>query len=100
MKPIEFKGMNATMMREIDAKEGRLPICKTDKGWITCWKMGFWDRFRAVFFGRIWLYTYSKKYQHPVSMACVRNLFPKIPSVTPAPSKGYRIPQKRRKRDR
>lgn len=96
MKPIKFKEMNATMMENVDSKTGRLPICKTDKGWISCWKMGLWDRIRAVVFGRIWLYTYSPKFQHPVSLACIRNLFKRIKPLTPDPSKGYKIPKKRR----
>lgn len=77
MKPVEFKGQNSTTM-PVEGEEGRLPICMTDKGFITCWKLSFADRVRAVVFGRVWSYNYTPKCYHQISMECMRDIFVKL----------------------
>jgi len=78
-------------------KQGKLPICKTDIGWISCWRLNFMDRIRAVIFGRVWIYTYDTKFQYPVSMSCERTLFNKVPKPKKNKNLQYKIPKKRRR---
>jgi len=98
MRPIEFPEKNATLMPVKGTKQGKLPVCKTDKGWISCWKLSFMDRIRAVIFGHVWIYTYDTKFQYPVSMSCERTLFKKVPKPKENTKIfNYKIPKKRRK---
>lgn len=95
MKPIKFKESNATLMPVKGTDQGKLPICKTDKGWISCWRLSFFDRIRAVIFGHIWIYTYGK-FQYPVSMSCERNLFTRVLGKISPNRHAYIFPKKRR----
>lgn len=88
MKPVKFKEVNATMMPEEyqslikahpkEREDGKLPICVLSDGWLSCWKLSFADRIRAVIFGRVWIYNFSPKYHYPISMECMRNIFVKL----------------------
>lgn len=100
MKPIKFKEQNATLLGEKGSDVGRLPVCKTEKEWISCWKLSFMDKIRALVYGRIWICLYSKKAHPPVSVACIQNVFKKIDAEPSKGRRAHRFPKKRKKHGR
>jgi hypothetical protein len=57
MKPVKFKHQNI-VFAEDQPQYQPLPALKieSDTGEvISCWRLGFWERLRILFLGRIWL---------------------------------------------
>lgn len=78
MNPIKFKEQTGILKRphNMTAEECEpLPIHFTGKEYISCWKMSFKERFKALFFGKIWLYVFSEISQPPVAVVCDKNIF-------------------------
>ncbi len=65
MKPIKFEGVNV-IYAEDQAEYIPLPcLVREDGRAVSCWKMSFFDRIRALFLGKVWLHilTYGKPLQ-------------------------------------
>jgi len=44
---------------------------------ISCWKMTWKQRIKALFWGKVWLSVYSGQTQPPVSVDCSKTVFTK-----------------------
>lgn len=78
MKPIKFKEQTGILLKLHDMSDEEcesLPIHFTGDHYISCWKMNFKERIKALFFGKIWLYIYSKISQPPVGIVCDKTVF-------------------------
>lgn len=73
MRPIKFKFHNRTLSKPEGMEDcGSLPVFTDSKRCVSCWRLGFKERIRVLFFGRIWLTVYGGGTQPPVSMYCGR----------------------------
>ena len=54
MKPIEFKGMNGTAAKDQPPYQP-LPMYRDDKYVVSCWKMSWRERAKALWTGQIWM---------------------------------------------
>ena len=80
MRPIEFREQTAILERPLimtDRECGPLPVYRDGEHYISCWRMGFRERLRALLFGRVWVWVYSVWTQPPISLACYRSAFKK-----------------------
>lgn len=81
MRPIKFKFQNKTLLKPPtrDMEDcGSLPVNTDGKRCVSCWRLGFKERIRALVFGRIWLTVYGGVTQPPVSMVCNKTFFKRI----------------------
>jgi len=75
MKPIKFKEVNKILMGE-DSTVGDLPVFADGKQCLSCWKMNFRERLKALVWGKIWLCVLMPKGMHPpVWLICDRRGF-------------------------
>jgi len=76
-KPRGFKESNRTLMP--DNHPGHevqpLPVVSDGDYCVSSWRLSFWERFSALFFGRVWLYVLSGSTQPPVWVAAMRRGF-------------------------
>jgi hypothetical protein len=75
MKPIEFEGQTKVLQRPSGMTEeecGSLAILNLDNTCISCWKMTWRERIKALFTGKIWLGVLSGQTQPPVYCAVDR----------------------------
>jgi Zn-finger protein len=81
MKPIKFKEANKILSKPEswgEEKEcGLLPVFTDGEQCISCWKLSFIQRINALFFGKVWLSTYTGKTQPPVWLDCKKTVFEK-----------------------
>lgn len=78
MRPIKFKYYNKMLLKPERMEDcGSLPVHTDGKSCVSCWRLGFFERIRALVFGRIWLTVYGGVTQPPVSMNCRKKLFRK-----------------------
>ena len=78
MRPIKFKYHNKTLLkpqRMTDEECGSLPVHADGESCVSCWRLGFFERVRALVFGRIWLTVYGGVTQPPVSLFCGKKFF-------------------------
>ena len=78
MKPIKFKEQTGTLLKpkSMTNKECRsLPVHRTGKDIISCWKMNFKDRIKALMFGKVWLHIMGKETHPPVAIVCKKTMF-------------------------
>jgi len=78
MIPIEFKEQTGLLLKPHGMTEeecSSLPIHFTGEQYISCWKMNFKERIKALLFGNVWLYVRGKITQPPVSLVCARKPF-------------------------
>lgn len=81
MNPIEFINQTKVLQpnsnqKEIDGKQvGTLPIFTDGDQVISCWRLSFRERIKALWFGKIWLGIYSGQTQPPVWLSCDENVF-------------------------
>lgn len=73
MKPIEFKQMNRTLMGKRTIKP--LPVYSDNDFCISCWRLNFIERIRALFWGTIWVQLRSGKSQPPIALMCQKKGF-------------------------
>lgn len=61
-----------------------LPIHTDGTECLSCWKMSFFERLKALIFGNIWIFVRSGSTQPPISLGCWRKAFikPKRKGVT------------------
>lgn len=72
MKPIEFPGMNTDLKKpaNMTAEEcSSLPCFRDGAQVISCWKLTFIERLRALRTGKIWLTVISGATQPPVALS-------------------------------
>lgn len=80
MEPIKFPESNADLQKPegwTDEECGSLPVFRDGQQCISLWKMTWRERFSALFFGRVWLYVWSKNTQPPVGLSATRQIFGK-----------------------
>ncbi len=80
MKPIHFEEANKDLLKPnsmTDKKCGSLPVWTNNKQCISCWKMSFKDKIRAILFGKVWLSVLSGQTQPPVSLTIEKSMFEK-----------------------
>lgn len=66
MKPIKFRETNSIL--EASAPIKPLPVFRGDGYIISCWKLDWIDRMRALFGGKVWLSVKSNITTHPVHL--------------------------------
>lgn len=69
MKPIEFKGQTIVLQKPAnmtDEECSPLAILQLDNTCISCWKMTWRERIKALFTGVVWLGVLSGRTQPPV----------------------------------
>ena len=71
MKPIKFDEANSLFVKE---GAGDLPTYKDGYQIVSCWKMSFKDRVKALLFGKVWLCILGAK-QPPVWLDCTKSVF-------------------------
>ncbi len=80
MKPMKFKEQTGTLLKPdsmTDEECGALPIHRTKEYLISCWKMNFKERIKAVLFGKIWVWVWSNSTQPPIALQCEKTVFEK-----------------------
>lgn len=78
MKPIKFKEANKNLLKPnsmTDKECGSLWVFNDEKQCISCWKMTFKQRIKALIYGKIWLSVLSGKTQPPVWVDCDKTVF-------------------------
>lgn len=81
MRPIKFKEQTGTLTKPksmTDKDCGSLPVRRTGKDIISCWKMNYKDRIKALLFGKIWLHIMGKETHPPVGVVCKKTVFKKV----------------------
>lgn len=69
-KPIDFKESNFNWLKPngmTDEECGSLPAYRDGKHSISCWKLGFVERIKILFTGKVWLWIFGGM-QPPVSV--------------------------------
>lgn len=66
MKPTKFPQANGTLSGY--GEVGDLPVFRGDMQIISCWRLSWRDRFRALLFGTVWLHVLSGSTHHPVGL--------------------------------
>ncbi len=69
MNPIEFKGQSVVLNKPAtmtDEECKSLPIARMDNTCISCWKMNWRERLKALLTGKVWLGILSGQTQPPV----------------------------------
>lgn len=74
MKPIEFKEANVKL---ILTGCGDLPAFRDGRQVISCWKMSFKERIRALISGKVWLGIRHENTQPPAWLKVMRTAFKK-----------------------
>lgn len=74
MKPIKFKEANAMLE---GSGCGDLPVFRDGTQVISCWKMSFGERIRALFSGLIWMGIRHESTQPPAWLKVERTAFKK-----------------------
>lgn len=78
MRPIRFPEVNKTLKPPMghEASVKDLPVWTNNDMVASCWRLSFWERIRALIFGRVWLQVLTHKgTQPPVAMSCYRSIF-------------------------
>ena len=86
MTPIHFPQANkilaAPLGRENDISP--LPVHSDGKQCLSCWRLTWSERIRALLHGRVWLCTLTGPTQPPVWLDARRTVFPRAqPSLAP-----------------
>ena len=81
MTPVKFKESNRTLGKPesmTDEECGSLDVYTDGESCLSCWRMSFLERLRALFFGRVWLWVvFGHGTQPPVALECKRTAFRK-----------------------
>jgi hypothetical protein len=78
MKPIKFKEANKNLLKPesmTDTECGSLWVYNDGKQCISCWKMTFKQRIKAILFGKVWLSVMGGQTQPPVWVDCDKTVF-------------------------
>jgi len=78
MKPIKFKEANKNLLKPesmSDEECGSLWVFSDGEQCISCWRMTFKQRIKALLWGRVWLSVRSGNTQPPVRVDCDKTIF-------------------------
>ena len=77
MKPIKFKEMNRELTKPKNMTEecSSLYVYTDEEVCISCWKLSFIERLKALIHGRVWLGVLSGGTQPPVFIDCCKTIF-------------------------
>ena len=81
MIPIKFKQANKDLLKpenydvERNGECGTLPVFSNGEECISLWKMTLVERFKSLFFGKIWMRVLSGNTQPPVSLSVNKDIF-------------------------
>lgn len=78
MKPIKFKQANRELLGPklmTDDEYRNLWVFTDDTECVSCWKLSFRERIRALIFGKVWLGILSGNTQPPVWLDCNDTVF-------------------------
>lgn len=75
MKPTKFKEQNKVLKGFPSKHIKDLSVFTDGEIIMSCWKMSFIERFKALFFGKVWLQVRSEKTHPPVTLICNRTGF-------------------------
>lgn len=78
MKPVKFEQANRILSKPsnmTDDECSSLWVYSDGKTCISCWKMTWLQRIKALLFGRVWLGIYSGNTQPPVWLDCDKTVF-------------------------
>jgi len=76
--PVKFPEANKNLLKPesmTDEECASLWVYSDGRQCISCWKLGFIDRMKALLFGRIWLGVLSGDTQPPVWILCQKSVF-------------------------
>jgi len=81
MTPAKFKEANRTLRKPdsmTDEECSSLDVYTDGESCLSCWRMNFLERLRALFFGRVWLWVVcGHGTLPPVALECKRSAFRK-----------------------
>ncbi len=80
MTPAKFKESNLVLRKPdsmTDEECGSLEVYTDGMTCLSCWRMSFRERLRALLFGRVWLWVVGGSTQPPVALECKRSAFKK-----------------------
>ena len=80
MSPIKFKEANKNLSKPssmTDEECGPLWVFNDNDQCISCWKLSFKERVKALFFGNIWIGILSGVTQPPIWLDCKKTVFEK-----------------------
>lgn len=78
MTPIKFKEANRNLSKPpnmTDAECSSLWVYSDGTQCISCWKMSWKQRIKALLFGKVWLSVLSGSTQPPVWLDCDKTVF-------------------------
>lgn len=78
MKPIKFKQANRELLGPklmTDDECRNLWVFTDDTECVSCWKLSFKERIRALIYGKVWLGVLSGNTQPPVWLDCNDTVF-------------------------
>jgi hypothetical protein len=78
MEPKSFPQANKNLLKPegmTDEECGSLPVYNDGKVCISLWQMTWQERFKALFFGKIWLFVHSGHTQPPVALMVEKEIF-------------------------
>lgn len=77
MEPIKFPQSNKEFKKPhnmTDEECSSLSVYYDGESNLSCWKMSWMERFSALFFGKVWLWSHGN-YQQPVSLLADKSAF-------------------------
>lgn len=80
MKPIKFEQANKNLLKPenmIDEECSSLWVYNDGMQCVSCWRLTWKERLKALFFGRVWLAVLSGESQPPVWLFCDKTVFVK-----------------------
>lgn len=78
MKPIKFEQANKNLLKPesmTDEECSSLWVYNDGRECISCWRLTWKERIKALLFGRVWLSVLSGRTQPPVWLACCKTVF-------------------------
>lgn len=78
MKPIKFNQANKNLLKPnsmTDEECSSLWVYTDGNQCVSCWKMNWKQRIKALFFGKIWISVMSGYTQPPVWIDCCKTVF-------------------------
>ena len=89
MKPMEFKEQNKILTKPSNMTDDEcqsMPVFTDGANCISCWKMGFKDKLKAIIFGKLWIYVWSGKTQPPIAPVFGKTVFEPYRATDPSKS--------------
>lgn len=80
MKPIKFEQANKNLLKPenmTDEECSSLWVYNDGMPCVSCWRLTWKERLKALFFGRVWLAVLSRESQLPVWLFCDKTVFVK-----------------------